>query len=119
MKEIVFFRTRDGKCPVEEFFDALADAQGKKVAWVLRIIRDINPIPAQYLKKLVNTDDIREIRVGMGNNIFRFLGFFDGLNFIVLTNAFQKKTQKTPRNEIRLAEERKREYLSRRNRRNG
>jgi phage-related protein len=32
---------------------------------------------------------------------------------IVLTNGFAKKTQKTPSQEIELAEQRKRDYLSR------
>jgi len=114
MKEIIFYKTEDGKCPVENFLDTLSDKQAEKVTWVLRAIRDINPIPAQYFKKLVNTEDIWEVRVTMGNNIFRFLGFFDGQNFIVLTNGFQKKTRKTPKKEIKLAEERKKEYLNRR-----
>jgi phage-related protein len=33
----------------------------------------------------------------------------------MLTNAFAKKTEKTPPNEIRLAEQRKKDYESRRN----
>lgn len=115
MKEITFYRTEDGNCPIEDFLDTLTDKQAQKVTWVFRAIRDIHPIPAQYFKKLVNTDNIWEVRVGVGNNIFRFLGFFDGQNFIVLTNGFQKKTQKTPRSEIKLAEQRKKEYLNRRN----
>lgn len=43
--------------------------------------------------------------------IFRMLGFESGGRFVVLTNAFAKKTQKTPRNEIALAEQRKKYYL--------
>lgn len=70
-------------------------------------------IPKEYFKKLVNTDDIWEIRIRLGNNIFRILGFFDGGDFIVLTNGFQKKTQKTPHNEIEIAESRKKDYLKR------
>ncbi len=115
MKKVIFYKTEDGKNPVEDFLDSLTDKQAKNIAWVLRAIRDINPIPAQYFKKLSNTQDIWEVRITMGNNIFRLLGFFDGQSFIVLTNGFQKKTQKTPRGEIKLAEERKREYLKRRN----
>jgi phage-related protein len=33
---------------------------------------------------------------------------------VILTNGFAKKTQKTPDPEIALAEQRKRDYLSRR-----
>jgi len=52
--------------------------------------------------------------VQVGKNIFRLLGFQEGMEFVILTNGFQKKTKKTPRQEIRLAEERKHDYLKRR-----
>jgi phage-related protein len=50
----------------------------------------------------------------VGKNTFRLLGFFSGQELIVLTNSFQKKSQKTSQSEIRLAEERKVDYLNRR-----
>ena len=46
-------------------------------------------------------------------NIFRLLGFIEVERLIILTNGFQKKTEKTPRREIELAETRKREYEGR------
>jgi phage-related protein len=115
VNKIDFFKTDTGKCPVEDFLDTLSDKQAKKIAWVLRIVRDIKPVPSQYFKKLVNTDDIWEVCVSMGNNIFRLLGFYDKGDLIILTNGFQKKTQETPRHEIELAEKRKKDYLKRRN----
>lgn len=114
MRKIVFYKTESGKCPVENFLDALPDKTVKKVAWVLRIIRDFNDVPRSYFKKLINTNDIWEVRVQVGNNIYRFLGFNDGANLIILTNGFQKKSQKTPKKEIDLAEIRKRDYINRR-----
>lgn len=42
----------------------------------------------------------------------RILCFFDDGNLVVLLNCFVKKTQKTPRKEIKLAEKLKREYLN-------
>jgi len=71
-------------------------------------------VPRQYFKKLVNTDDIWEVRVQLGNNIFRLLSFLDGNELVILTNGFVKKRQKTPLQEIALAEQRKRDYLERR-----
>ena len=62
---------------------------------------------------MVNTDDIWEVRVISSSNIFRLLGFFDEDNLVILTNGFIKKTQKTPKKEIKLAEERKNDYLKR------
>jgi len=76
---------------------------------------DMDIIPAQYWKKLTNTDDIWEARIQFGGNIFRILGFENKGKFIVLTNGFAKKTQKTPKREIELAQQRKKIYLERTN----
>ncbi len=71
------------------------------------LVRELDLVPAKYFKKLKDTDDIWEVRVDAGNNTFRLLGFFQGRKLIILTNSFQKKSQKTPINEIKLAEKRK------------
>jgi len=110
MKAISFYRTASGKCPVEEHLDSLADEQVAKIAWVLKLIREIDQVPSKYLKKLADTNDIWEIRVDVGRNAFRLLGFFHGQNLIILTNSFQKKSQKTPLREIVLAEQRKKDF---------
>lgn len=114
MRIVNFYRTRSGRSPVEEFLDTLNGKQAQKVAWVLSLVEELDIVPQQYLKKLVNTDDIWEVRVQYAGNIFRLLGFFDGTALVILTNGFAKKTQKTPKAEISLAEERKRDYLARR-----
>ena len=103
-----------GKCPVEQFLDNLSSKQAQKVTWVLKLVEELDFVPANYLKNLVNTNGILEIRIQFGKNIFRLLGFQEGKNVIILTNGFQKKTQKTPFQEIELAEKRKCEYLNRR-----
>ena len=114
MKQITFYKTVAGRCPVQEHLDELPDKTVQKIVWVLRIVRDLERVPTNYLKKLVNTDDIWEVRVDVGRNTFRLLGFFAGQELVVLTNSFQKKTQETPQSEIRLAEARKADYLKRR-----
>ena len=98
---------------MQEHLNTLSDKQVTKITWVLKLIREINPVPPNYFKKLVNTDNIWEVRVGVGRDTFRLLGFLDGQQLIILTNSFQKKTQKTPSKEIKLAERRKKEYLNR------
>lgn len=112
MKKIIFYKTEKGKIPVEDFLESLTDKQAKKVAWTLRVIRDLDFVSQEYFKKLTNTN-LWEVRVQVGNNIFRILGLIDGDNLIILTNGFQKKTQKTPKKEIELAEKRMRDYLRR------
>jgi phage-related protein len=113
MKAILFYRTTSGNCPVEDFLDSLTDEQVTKISWVLKLIREIDHVPAKYFKKLVNTDNIWEVRVDVAKNTFRLLGFFDGNELIILTNSFQKKSQKIPKKEVELAEKRKKEYLGR------
>ncbi len=114
MKSIIFYTTKSGKCPVKAHLDTLSDNQVIKITWVLKLIRELDQVPAKYLKKLTNTDDIWEIRVDVGKNTFRLLGFFQSRELIILTNSFQKKSQKTPLNEIKLAEKRKKDFLRRR-----
>ncbi|MCK4824826.1 type II toxin-antitoxin system RelE/ParE family toxin [bacterium] len=114
MREIIFYETASAKCPVEEFLESLPSKQAQKTTWVFRLIEELPSVPAKYLKKLVNTNDIWEVRVEYGNDIFRYLGFFDGPKLIVLNHAFQKKTQKTPLQAIKIAEDRKKDYFKRR-----
>ena len=113
MREILFYKTESGESPVESFLNSLSPKQAQKVTWVMQVVEELDKVPTTYLKKLTSTDDIWEIRVQVGSNIFRFLGFFEKGNFIVLTNGFQKKTQKTPKSEITLSEQRKQDYLAR------
>ena len=114
MREILFYKTESGKCPVEDFLESLSSKQAQKVTWVLSLIEELPTIPSKYFKKLVSTDDLWEVRVNYSGDIFRLLGFFDGSQLIVLNHAFQKKTQKTPRTAIQVAQKRKQEYLNRR-----
>ena len=114
MRQVNFYRTESGRCPVEDFLDSLNGKQAQKVAWVLQLVGELDVLPRQYMKKLVNTEDIWEVRIQFAGDIFRLLGFFVHNELIILTNGFAKKTQKTPPQEIALAEQRKREFLARR-----
>ena len=113
MREIIFYRTASSFCPVEEFLSSLPGKQAQKVTWVLRLVEELEVVPVTYFKKLEGTDGIWEVRVQSGRNIYRILGFLDGNRLVVLNHAFQKKSQKTPLKEIRLAEQRKNDYLRR------
>jgi len=62
---------------------------------------------------LKGTDDIWEIRIKLGSNIYRLLSFPHHDNHIILTHGFIKKSQKTPRNQIKIAESYKNDYLRR------
>jgi phage-related protein len=112
VREVHFYRARSGDCPVEEFLDALSGKQAQKVVWVLRLVEELDPVPSQYFKKLVDTD-FWEVRAQHGGDTFRLIGFLVGPRFVVVS-GFAKKTEKTPRREVELAEARRQDYLSRR-----
>lgn len=83
----------------------------KKFNWTMELISVIDKVPKKYFDHLTGTDGIWEIRVEVGNNIFRAFSFFDKGQLIVIANAFQKKSQKTPKNELELAKKIKKEYF--------
>jgi len=58
MKEIRFYRSESGVCPVEEFIDSLTGKQAQKVTWVLQLIEEMEIVSTQYFKKLTNTDGL-------------------------------------------------------------
>ncbi|ADG93188.1 protein of unknown function DUF891 [Arcobacter nitrofigilis DSM 7299] len=91
--------------------DSLSNKEVMKITWVLQLIEESDSISTKFYKKLVNTDDIIEVRVQYSNNNFRFLGFENKGCLVILTNAFRKKDQKTSKKEIALAHKRKKEYL--------
>ena len=53
-----------------------------------------------------------EIRVEYNSNIFRIFCCFDKEKIVVLFNGYQKKTQKTSKKEIEIANKLMREYFS-------
>jgi phage-related protein len=114
MRTINFYRLPNGQSPIEKFLDSLTGKQAQKVLWVLQLIEELESVPRQYFKKLVDSEGIWEVRIQFGNDIFRLLGFFNGGTLLILTNGFAKKTQKTPPQEIELAIRRKNDYLARR-----
>lgn len=114
MRTVQFYRTSGGKCPVQDFLDSLPTKAAQKVTWVLRLLEDLDIVPASYFKKLINTEEIWECRMQMGSNAYRVLCFFDGNAVVILTHGFAKKSQKTPKQEIERAEAYRRDYLKRR-----
>jgi len=85
------------------FFETLKPEVRKKFNWTLQLISTVDRVPEKYFRHLTNSSGIYEIRVEYSSNIYRVFCFFDKGNLIVLTNGFQKKTQKTPKQEIEKA----------------
>ena len=87
----------------EDFFKEQPQKVRDKIIKVLDLVEQVERIPIKYLKFMEGTNGLFEIRVSLGNNIFRVFCFFDGNKLVVLLTGFQKKTQKTPPEEIKRA----------------
>ena len=87
----------------------------EKIEYVFRLIRQLERVPKKFFDHMDGTEGLFEIRIEVGSNIYRIFSCFDDGNIVVLFNGFQKKTQKTPKNEIEKAEKLKREYFELKN----
>ena len=94
-----------------EFFNKLKPDVKKKLNWTLQLIASLDRIPDKYFKHITGSTGLFEIRVEVGSDIYRVFSFFDKGQLVVIVNGFQKKTQKTPKNEIELAEKLKKQYF--------
>ena len=94
-----------------DFYHAQSPRVQEKIEYALDLIRFEQRVPKSHLKFLTGSDGIYEIRVRTNEANVRIFCFFDKGNLVVLVNSFSKKTQKTPRKEIKLAERLKKEYL--------
>jgi phage-related protein len=112
-REIILYTTADGKCPITDFFDSLPNKVFKKITWVLNLVAELEKIPSVYFKKLANSDDIYECRISFGSNIYRIFCFFNKGTMVILTHGIIKNTRKTPQDEIRNAENYKKDFLRR------
>ncbi len=93
-----------------DFYEAQPDSVQAKMEWTLNLIQVTQQVPEKYFKHIEGTKGLYEIRVEVGNNIYRIFSFFDKGNLVVLGNAFQKKSQKTPKQELEKARKIMAEY---------
>ena len=93
-----------------DFYNAQSIDVQKKIDWIVGLIQVLKIVPKKYLKHLTGTDGLYEIRVQVGNNIYRIFCFFDEGNLVILLSGFQKKDQKIPKKEIKKAEKLRQEY---------
>ncbi len=84
----------------------------EKIEFVFKIIRTVDRIPEKFFKHIEGSDGLFEIRIKAGSGIYRVFCCFDKGRIVILFNGFQKKSQKTPKNEIEKAARLKQEYFN-------
>ena len=94
-----------------DFYTTLNPEVKKKFNWTLQLVSEVDRVPEKYFSQMTGSSGLFEIRVEVGSNIYRVFSFFDEGKLIVLVNGFIKKTRKTPKIEIELAEKLKKQYF--------
>lgn len=87
----------------EDFLSSQPQKVQDKIFKIIEAIETLERVPTNYLKHLEGTNGLYEARIQLASNIWRVFCFFDNEKLVVLLNGFQKKTRKTPKNEIEKA----------------
>ena len=83
-----------------------------KIFKIIEIIESQQRIPEKFLKHIEGEKGLYETRIMLGSDIWRVFCFFDQGQLVILLNGFQKKTQKTPKQEIEKATILMKEYYN-------
>ena len=94
-----------------DFYLSLSSGVQEKIEYIFKVIQTVDRIPQKFLKHIEATDGLYEIRIKVGSDIYRVFCCFDEGQLVILFNGFQKKSKKTPKNEIEKALKLKQEYF--------
>lgn len=88
----------------ETFYLTLPTKEQDKILWTLRAIRTLRVVPNIYLKAIINSSGLYEVRSRVGTNTSRVFCFYADERTLIICNGFKKKSQRIPRKEIEKAE---------------
>lgn len=94
-----------------DFFLSIESGAQRKIAYVLDVLKTQQRPNQNFVKHI--REGVYELRALHYGNIYRAFFIFDEGNIVMLFNGFQKKSQKTPENEIQKAINLKNEYYER------
>ena len=109
---IEFYLETDGKSLVLEFLRTLDRKTKARFDWSIEQLQQLNVQAHEPLVKHLE-GKIWELRRKSDGNIYRLMYFFFTGRKIVFLHGFQKKTEKTPRREIEIAQRRMEDYIRR------
>ena len=86
-----------------DFFNSQTEKTKDKIDYVLFLVTVADKIPKKFFEQITGYDGLYAVRIEFKSNIYRIFCCFDKGNLVILFNGFQKKTPKTPKNEIERA----------------
>ena len=110
--KLIAYEIEYGEVAVVEFLESVNPKMRAKIYGLMGILQEKgNMLREPYSKHL--EDGIFELRCKFGSDITRVLYFFYYEGKIIMTNGFVKKTQKTPKEEIQIAKDRRKDFIER------
>ena len=110
--KIIYYESNNGDCPIEDFIESRKTSNRAKILSLLAILEEKGPnLPRPYADLL--EDGIHELRVKLSGDQIRVLYFFCYNDFIVLTHAFNKTSNRIPKKEIKYAKKLRDDFLDR------
>ena len=109
---IAYYSAQDGSKPVEKYLKELpVNERAKALAFVSLLEQKGPDLHRPYADLL--EDGIHELRIKLTGTQVRVLYFFCYQNIIVLTNVFDKHSDKVPKGQIKLAKKCRTDFLDR------
>ena len=111
---IEYYVTDNGKYPVKDFVDSLSPVGKAKYIFISDLLEQYGiAVREPYVKAIKGKRKLFEMRIKDKSNIHRIIYFVYTGKTLILLHGFTKKTQRTPAKEIRIAETRMKDYLTR------
>ena len=109
---VTYYTDRDGSKPVEKYLRELPVNERAKALAFINLLEEKGPNLHRPYADLLD-DGIHELRIKITGTQVRVLYFFCYQNIIVLTNVFDKNSDRVPKDQIRLAKKRRKDYIDR------
>jgi phage-related protein len=105
--QVRFFKTETGKEPVRDWLKSFSSDEKKTIGTDIRTVQVMFPIGKPLVDHLGG--GLWEIRSRLTDTIVRVI-FMVSEGEMILLHGFTKKQQKTPKDDLKLAQQRKRQY---------
>jgi len=102
--EVAFYQTRSGNEPVREWLRGLSKSDKRTIGSDIKTVQYGWPIGMPVVRKL--DTGLWEVRSRLDQRISRILFTVDD-DTMILLHGFIKKSQKTPKEDLQLAKDRK------------
>ena len=113
--EIEFYKAESGREPVSDFILSLTSENDQ--AQILRVLDLLSErgiyLGRPYVKDISGIRKLKELRIHGESGIYRIFYFAFIRHKFVMLHVIKKKSQKTPKKDLRLAEKRMNSYISR------